>query len=181
MSGNGGITDEQRERLTAYLDGELVHAQRKEVDRLVGRDPALARELESLRRAWAALDALKAPEPGEGFAQRVVARAERAGRRRYRRVMAWGASAAVVAAGVLAAAVLWRGLGQSVPPPSPRTPTLIAEQDRPFVEGLAQVESLYHELARDRQGRVDVAKELAFLKALDEAGIFAEDDRDNSL
>lgn len=181
MQNNNHISDEQRELLTAYLAGELAGAERDEVEQLVRHNPSAAKELESLRRTWELLDVLEAPEPSDGFVRRVGERARASDRPAYRRVMAWTSAVAAVAAGFLMAVVLWRQFAEPTPPVHTQEPVQIAEQDRRFVQDLVQVRTLYDELVRDRQDRVDVAKELAFLEELDKAGIFDEEDRGSSL
>jgi len=178
MSDPEPVSGEQRDLLTAYLAGELSDAERAELEEFVRRDPAVAQELESLRRSWALLDVLQVPDPSEDFTRRVVGRARRLDRRRPRRVLAWGAAVAAMAASLLVAVALWQ---PSTEKASPSTLAGIRQENPRFVENLDELRSLYKELVRDREDRVDVAKEIAFLEELDKAGLFADEDRDDSL
>jgi negative regulator of sigma E activity len=66
-----------RNRLSAYLDGELTAGEAREVEAALAADPALRAELDELR---AAVDALRdggIVEPPPGFADRLAARLER--------------------------------------------------------------------------------------------------------
>ncbi len=66
-----------RNRLSAYLDGELTAGEARDVEAALAADPALRAELDELR---AAVDALRdggIVEPPPGFADRLAARLER--------------------------------------------------------------------------------------------------------
>ncbi len=66
-----------RNRLSAYLDGELTAAEAREVEAALARDPALRNELEALRAAVDLLRNEGLVEPPPGFADRLAARLER--------------------------------------------------------------------------------------------------------
>jgi len=71
-------TDEQntrdalRERLTAYLDGELGEQEQLQVEELLARDENARLELRQLERVWDALDQLPRAELDTRFAQTTV-------------------------------------------------------------------------------------------------------------
>ena len=64
-----------RERLTAYLDGELSPADSREVLAWLKTHPAALRELEEDRRVWALLAAYRDEAVPAGFSDRVLAKA----------------------------------------------------------------------------------------------------------
>lgn len=66
-----------RNRLSAYLDGELTAAEAREIEAALGRDPALRRELDELRAAVELLRDGGVVDPPPGFADRLQARLER--------------------------------------------------------------------------------------------------------
>ena len=63
-----------RNRLSAYLDGELPAAEARDVEQALQRDPNLRRELEELREAVELLQDQGVVEPPAGFADRLSAR-----------------------------------------------------------------------------------------------------------
>lgn len=67
------LTLEQVDRLAAYAAGELHAEERAAFERALERDPDLRAQLAAMRRADAALDAFPAPEPPEGFDDRIDA------------------------------------------------------------------------------------------------------------
>ena len=64
-----------RERLTAYLDGELSPEESREVLAWLTEHPAALRELEKDRRVWALLAAYRDEPVPAGFSDRVLAKA----------------------------------------------------------------------------------------------------------
>jgi anti-sigma factor RsiW len=62
-----------RERLTAYLDGELSPAESREVLAWLERNPRALKELEEHRRVWALLGKYGDEPVPAGFAERVLA------------------------------------------------------------------------------------------------------------
>lgn len=74
---------DERERVTAYVDGVLGEAERAEVEALIAEKPELKEQLEAERELRARLRALPDPELRPGFEARVRA-ALRAERRRPR-------------------------------------------------------------------------------------------------
>ncbi len=60
-----------RNRLSAYLDGELTAAEAREVEAALARDPTLRRELDELRTAVELLHEDGLVEPPAGFADRL--------------------------------------------------------------------------------------------------------------
>jgi hypothetical protein len=65
-------SSEMVERLTAYLDGELDAAETRAVEAQIAADPAWARELQRLERAWNLLDRLPRHDVSADFTQSTV-------------------------------------------------------------------------------------------------------------
>jgi hypothetical protein len=114
-----------REQLSAYLDGELDAAQVKLVEQTLANDAELAEELEALRATrellWSAPKA-KAPE---GFADRVLAEAQRRAPHAAQADASSGRGRWLRIAGVAAMLVVAMGLGVMVSQTflTPTTPT----------------------------------------------------------
>ncbi len=65
--------EDARAQLSAYLDGELDSAARRELEAVLDHDPALQTELEELRRTRELVRSLPPRPAPDGFAQRVTA------------------------------------------------------------------------------------------------------------
>lgn len=95
--------DDILEQLSAYLDGELKPVEARDLEAKLQSDPALAEELERLRRVTALVRGLPREGAGADFAARVIAQAERTtlvGKNRHERekgALAWVRYAAVAA------------------------------------------------------------------------------------
>lgn len=68
------ISDEDREQLIAFLDGELTEAEAREVELRLSREPLLRVELQSLKNTWDMLDYLPRTEPSPSFTERTLSR-----------------------------------------------------------------------------------------------------------
>lgn len=68
------LTDEDRDELTAYLDGEADAATRARIETRLNRDPEWRAEADTLRQAWEMLDQLPKPEPSPTFTSRTLDR-----------------------------------------------------------------------------------------------------------
>jgi hypothetical protein len=66
------ISPELRERLVAYLDGELDADEARQVEQLIARDPRIENELRQLERTWRLLDRLPRAEVDPSFTQSTV-------------------------------------------------------------------------------------------------------------
>src|SRR5262245_45306009 len=86
------LSDEERENLVAFLDGELQGEAAREVEAKLSLDPRYRAEAEILRQTWQMLDFLPRAEAPAHFSQQTVSRISalrpavaappRAGRRR---------------------------------------------------------------------------------------------------
>src|SRR5438067_6571056 len=74
MTEHQPLDDSERERLSAYLDGEVDAKTARAIEAKVSLDPRARHELDSLRRAWDLLDYLPRPEPAADFTHRTLER-----------------------------------------------------------------------------------------------------------
>jgi anti-sigma-K factor RskA len=168
------FTDDDRDELVAYLDGELPPDAQRRVESRLNSDPTARTEADTLRRAWDLLDYLPRAEPSPEFTERTLDRisalqspssptASRSGgthvavpwyRRRAAVVSGWAAAACLAVATGYAL-----GPGPSPPEPDPDTDPLMVERPR-------VVEYLPLYLA---------AENLDYLLALDQSDLFADD------
>ena len=68
------LSDDDREELTEYLDGESDPAARARIEARLNRDPKLRAEADSLKQAWDLLDHLPRAEPSPMFTTRTLVR-----------------------------------------------------------------------------------------------------------
>jgi anti-sigma factor RsiW len=68
------LTDEDRENLVAYLDGELDGKAARALEAKLHLDAEARAEAEALRRTWEMLDYLPRPEPTATFSSRTLER-----------------------------------------------------------------------------------------------------------
>src|SRR5260370_19340594 len=68
------LSDEEREPLTAYLDGELDEATARRGETRLNLDPNTRLEAEALKQAWNMLDYLPRAEPSPTFTHRTLER-----------------------------------------------------------------------------------------------------------
>src|SRR5438552_12783946 len=68
------LSDEDRENLVAYLDGELDSKAARALEAKLNLDAEARAEAEALRRTWEMLDYLPRPEPTATFSSRTLER-----------------------------------------------------------------------------------------------------------
>jgi anti-sigma factor RsiW len=68
------LSDQERENLIAYLDGELTESEAQALEGKLNRDPKVRAEVDALRRTWDLLDYLPKPEPSVSFTNRTMDR-----------------------------------------------------------------------------------------------------------
>src|SRR5688572_23884944 len=66
------LTQEQRENLVAYLDGELEDTESQEIDRILARSDVARHEVEALSRAWDMLELLPNSQASAEFTNRTM-------------------------------------------------------------------------------------------------------------
>jgi anti-sigma factor RsiW len=171
MSNPRPLSEEERDQLVAFLDGELAGEEARTVEARLGRDPALRAEADSLKRTWELLDFLPQPEPSPSFTEKTLSRLEPAGLSRRSEPLAprrgepagsraWGRVALVAgwaAALLVAGWVGYRAYGWM----SPREPG-----NADLVRDLRVIENkrLY-----------DLVDDLHFLEQLDDPDLFGDD------
>ncbi len=74
MSDKPPLTDEEREELVAYLDGELKGQAAQAVQAKLALDPRYRGEAETLRQTWQMLDFLPRPEASANFSHKTLER-----------------------------------------------------------------------------------------------------------
>jgi len=164
MSEPQGLSEQQREELIAYLDGELDPEAAQAIEQKLQQDPVWRREAEMLQKAWDLLDYLPASQATASFTEQTLTAlaAARSSQHRRQRWWRWAKVSAWVAAVMLAALVGYR-IGR-VPSPS-------AEADAPWPppeEVLLLLEHRHYWRYYEQVGS------FSFLRQLDQAGIFEE-------
>ncbi|HUS46678.1 MAG TPA: hypothetical protein VM098_01055 [Phycisphaerae bacterium] len=108
--------------LSAWLDGELEDDRARQIERAVAADPGLGEACSELRRLNEMLNTLTTPAASEGLAERIAARARRAGQRPAAviRTLRWLVPVAAAAAVVIAVGLhrYWRPSQAARPEPS---------------------------------------------------------------
>jgi len=162
------LTDEEREELIAYLDGELDPHATQALEKKLGADARIQAELDSLRRTWNLLDFLPKPEPSPNFTQRTVSSvlpARQVGpppqplvsRPTWQRL---GWAAALLLTGLT-------GYGATA---------FVASQRTPRLRETAEVEQIARDLrVLEQLGLYQYASDLQFLNELDRPELFGEE------
>ena len=66
------LTQEQRDNLVAYLDGELDETESQQIDRVLARSEVARHEVEALSRAWDMLELLPTSKASSEFTNRTM-------------------------------------------------------------------------------------------------------------
>src|SRR5205809_7893011 len=74
MSNPNPLSDDDREELVAFLDGELDDEQSHAVESKITLDPTVRNEADTLKRTWDLLDYLPKPEPSPNFTNKTLDR-----------------------------------------------------------------------------------------------------------
>lgn len=160
------MTDDDREALTAYLDGELDDETEQALETRLSQDPNLRAELDALRQTWGLLDYLPKPAASSDFTHRTLDRLSLEGRstqsasiRRgwpVRRIAVWTVAALLALfVGVAASS----GYRRYVEPP--------IDPDEAIVRRLRLLERL---------PQFETVEDIEFLKALDTPELFGGDE-----
>ncbi len=168
------LSDQERENLVAYLDGELDAQSAQLVETKLNLDPAIRAEAEALRRSWEMLDYLPRPEPTAAFTSRTLERASGSGvqtaavkgRRLRWPAYAFGAgwAAALLIAGTAGfAAVKWLVPSQRAAVVQAREPV---DLDQLLIRDLRVI---------DNKRLYELADDISFLRALDDPEMFGDD------
>src|SRR5215510_9110948 len=99
------LSDEDRENLTAYLDGELDEESARQLEAKLSIDDEARAEADALQQAWGMLDYLPRPEPSSSFTHRTLERLAVQTATVPRRVPGWVGGLGWVAAMLVAAVI----------------------------------------------------------------------------
>ena len=157
------LDENDRETLTAYLDGELDDAATEALEARLGQDAKLRAELETMQKTWGMLDFLPKVEPSPDFTNRTIDRLSLAGQstqsagrpRLFRRVATWAIACSLAAiVGVGSTAAVRRYATKPIDP----NESLV--RDLPLLERLKAYEKI---------------DDLDELKALDQPDLFGDE------
>jgi anti-sigma factor RsiW len=162
------LSEEDRENLVAYLDGELDEETSRTVEARLNTDPQLRAEAEALKQAWEMLDYLPRPEPSTTFTHRTMERLTlhrpistmtmAAGRHgNWLAVLGWALALLLAGATGFALAV-WLG-------PKPPVSADNLQVEDVLVEDLRVIENKH---------LYDSLEDLDFLKELDQPDLFGD-------
>lgn len=157
------LSDDDREALTAYLDGELDEEATQRFETRLAAEPVLRAELDAQRKTWSMLDYLPPAAPSADFTHKTLDRIAldaqttqtAATRRPLRRTAGWLAGAALALAVGYFGARYYR---QEWSPP--------IDADEAVVRDLRLLQRL---------SAYDAVDDLDFLKALDAPDLFGEE------
>jgi len=165
------LTEEERAELVAYLDGELPKSAVRTLEAKLTTDPRMRTELETLRKTWELLDHLPKPTPSPDFASRTLDRVSTI-RMPPRQLKShggwrpWTMGASWAAAVILALLIGYQG-GYFVSSRSGRVENSRSKDIQPqMVEDFRVIEN---------QRLYVHADDLDFLRALQDPGLFGED------
>jgi anti-sigma factor RsiW len=163
------LSDEDRENLVAYLDGELGSKAARALEAKLNLDAEARAEAEALRRTWEMLDYLPRPEPTATFSSRTLERVSALqtvvtasdGRRWPTWVPASVWAAALLLACTLGyVAVSWLSTKSSLGEPAPRIDDQLLARDLRLIEN----QRLY-----------ELVDDIGFLRQLDDPDLFGDD------
>src|SRR5947209_5552448 len=140
------LSDEDRENLVAYLDGELSAKAARALEARLHLDAEARAEAEALRRTWEMLDYLPRPEPTATFSSRTLERvlvpekvATKTNGRMWR---SWAMRAGWAAALLVAGTLGFAGVSSfSVRKPSPAEPAPRTDIDPVLARDLRLLEN----------------------------------------
>jgi anti-sigma factor RsiW len=164
------LSDDDRENLVAYLDGELSSKAARALEAKLNLDAEARAEAEALRRTWEMLDYLPRPEPTATFSSRTLERVSAlqtavVPQTTSRPWPTWILSAGWAAALLLActlgyAAVSWFSTKSPPGEPAPRSDDRLLTRDLRLIEN----QRLY-----------ELVDDISFLRQLDDPDLFGDD------
>ncbi len=163
-----GLSDEDRENLTAYLDGELDEEATQALEAKLNLDPQARAEADALRQTWGLLDYLPRAEPSPSFTNRTLEKLSLQRKAPSTQLAVppprrWPWRAALGAAAVLVAAGLGLGLGHYLGRTGADD---VAAADEPMIQHLRIAE---------KWRSYEHAEDLDFLRQLAQPDLFGDD------
>jgi anti-sigma factor RsiW len=167
------LSNEDRENLVAYLDGELDAQAARALEAKLNLDAEARAEAEALRRTWEVLDYLPRPEPTATFSNRTVERVSSLRQQTVpthgegRHWQNWAFGIGWAAALLLAGTLGFMGMGWlSESKPSSHQALRPMDVDQTLVRDLRLIENkrLY-----------ELADDMSFLHELDDPELFGDD------
>lgn len=162
------LSDDERDELIAYLDGEADADTARNVEAKMNRDPRVRNEAEALRKTYDLLDYLPKPEPSPSFTHKTLTRASlaipglvaptRPPWQRWALGIAWVAAVLIVGVAAYAAAPLVYQ--------APATGDSAAEREQQLVRDLRVIDNLRP---------LNAAGDINFLHELDRPELFGDD------
>jgi anti-sigma factor RsiW len=174
MAKQSSLSNEDRENLSAYLDGELDEKTARALEAKLNADPRARAEAEALSRTWQLLDYLPQPQPSTAFTSRTLEsvsalRPVQPAPAAPGRQLPWAFGLGWAAAVLVAALAGFAGVTYLAPSPHPAAPTSEAEPanvDELLAQDLRILENLH------LYQHVD---DLGFLHKLDDPDLFGDD------
>ena len=156
------LSDEDRENLVSYLDGELDEEAARTLEARLNLDPKARSEAEALQQAWSLLDYLPKAEPSPTFTHRTLERLalqtgdiQRRGWPRWQVGLTWAAAVLLAAGAGFGAAALFRPVHREGP-----------DADDQLVRHLRPIENVH---------RYEQVDDIEFLRDLDQPDLFGEE------
>jgi hypothetical protein len=159
------MTEDDREALTAYLDGELDEPAEQAIEARLSQEPALRAELDALKQAWGLLDYLPSAAPSSDFTHRTLDRLSLEGSSTQSATMKRGWPLRRAALWVSCALVAL-GLGVATSAGYRKYALKPIDPDEPIGRHLRVLE---------RFSAYETIEDLEFLKSLDDPDLFGDD------
>lgn len=169
MADSKPLSDDEREQLIAYLDGELAQTESQVIEKRLNSDPRYRAEADAMRRTWNLLDFLPKPEPSANFTNRTVDRLaalKPASAGAGARLRAWLPPVAWVAGLLLAVLVGYAVAGRILPGSQTAGSDLPSDAEQRLARDLRVIEQL---------GLFQHVDDIHFLNELDRPELFGED------
>lgn len=164
MTEPDALSEQEREELIAYLDGELDPEAARAVEEKLQRDPRWQREAEGLKTAWDMLDYLPQAQATATFTEQTLTlfAASRSRQLRWRRWRRWLGFTSWAAAVVVAVFFGWHAAKR---PLSDASPTPLPAPSEEIVQLLEH---------HDYWPYYEKVGTFSFLRELDRSGLFEE-------
>jgi len=159
------MTDDDREALTAYLDGELDETAEQALEARLSQEPALRAELDALKQTWGLLDYLPSAVASSDFTHRTLDRLSLEGSitQSVKMKRGWPLRRAAL---WVACAIIALGVGVATSTGYRKYTLKPIDPDEAIVRHLRILERL---------SAYETVDDLEFLKALDDADLFGDD------